>query len=191
MSPSDACAVCGKKAEEEHPLFRCTGCNGRFYCGADCQSSDWPAHKKPCKDAPKWYDRFRICDDRGKHEGRLELVTWDCVDDEGDALGWGGCFIEESDDLRKKYEGEFGRDPSKLYEHWPQAFRWTCCGTSADMKHGCDHHGSGSRPCTCDYCRGGKPIPKKLYDEKDTHRMGLNLRRGPDPRSRATGLRSI
>lgn len=39
--------------------------------------------------------------------------------------------------------------------------------------------------------RGGKPIPKKLYDEKDTHRMGLNLRRGPDPRSRATGLRSI
>lgn len=36
--------------------------------------------------------------------------------------------------------------------------------------------------------RGGKPIPKKLYDEKDTHRMGLKLRRGPDPRSRATFL---
>jgi hypothetical protein len=44
-------------------------------------------------------------------------------------------------------------DEKKLYDEWPQGFRWTCCGTPGDQKFGCDHHGRGSKPCTCDFCR--------------------------------------
>ena len=30
-------------------FFRCRGCLKKFYCGVDCQTSDWPSHKAPCK----------------------------------------------------------------------------------------------------------------------------------------------
>ena len=68
-------------------------------------------------------------------------------------MGWGACVQEEAEDLKAKFEGEMGGDEKRLYEYWPQAFRWTCCGTSADMKWGCDHHGGGKKPCTCDFCQ--------------------------------------
>jgi hypothetical protein len=47
-------------------------------------------------------------------------------------LGLGGCLAGESDDLKRKFEGQFAR-----------------------MKWGCDHHGTGSKPCSCDsdFCR--------------------------------------
>ena len=32
-------------------------------------------------------------------------------------------------------------------------------------------------------CRMGKSLPDEIYEEKTTSRMGLNLPRGPDPRS--------
>jgi len=48
---------------------------------------------------------------------------------------------------------EMDGDEKKLFEYWPQAFRWTCCGVSAEMTWGCDHHGSGRKPCTCDFCK--------------------------------------
>ena len=48
---------------------------------------------------------------------------------------------QESDDLKRKFEEEFEKDPERLYEYLPQAFRWTCCGTDASMDWGCDHHG--------------------------------------------------
>jgi hypothetical protein len=80
----------------------------------------------------------------------LELITWSCPKD---GLGWGNIVEEESDDHRRKFEVEFGGDEEKFYKYWQQAFRWTCCGTDAGMDWGCDHHGSGSKPCTCDFCR--------------------------------------
>lgn len=119
-------------------------------------------------------------------------------------MGWGNVFIEEAGDLRRRFEEELNSDEEKLYKEWPQAFRWTCCGTDAGSNLGCDHHGSGSTPCTCDYCRYvsalhfviytdaeslgtfcrlGEPLPLKVYKEKSAARMGLTLRRGPDPRS--------
>ena len=63
------------------------------------------------------------------------------------------CIANESDDLRLQFENEYGGDEAKFYKYWPQGFRWTCCGTDAGMAYGCDHHGTGSRPCTCDFCR--------------------------------------
>ena len=33
------------------------------------------------------------------------------------------------------------------------------------------------------FCRMGKPLPESIYKEKTASRMGLNLPRGPDPRS--------
>ena len=77
-------------------------------------------------------------------------MTWPSPKEE---LGWGGCFADESDDLKRKFEVEFGGDEARFYKHWPQGFRWTCCGTDAGMKWGCDHHGTGSKPCSCDFCR--------------------------------------
>jgi hypothetical protein len=122
-----------------------------FILGTTCQHADWPTHKKACKKSSAvWYDKHRKCRDGNKHEGRLELIIWSCPKE---ATGWGHCCKEESDDLRRKFEVEFGGDEEKFHEYWPQGFRWTCCGTDAGMEYGCDHHGSGSKPCTCDFCR--------------------------------------
>ena len=118
--------------------------------GSECQLADWPAHKRTCGKASVWYDKHRKCRDGNLHEGKLELITWD---NEKEGTGWGNCFKEESDDLRRKFEVEFGGDESKLFEYWPQGFRWTCCGMDGSMDYGCDHHGTGSKPCTCDFCR--------------------------------------
>jgi hypothetical protein len=77
-----------------------------------------------------------------------------------------------------------------------------------DSKWGCDHHGRGQTPCGCDFCkyvfihllspidllsvrllrernRMGKPVTAKIYDQrcKSQHGQGLDLPRGPDPRS--------
>ncbi len=100
-----------------------------------------------------WIDAHRVCEDGGKHEGDLELITWERVDKDGYKLGWGNCYIEESDEMKQKFEKEFNSDHKKLYDYRPQAFRWRCCGTDGNQEFGCDHHGSGSNPCSCDYCR--------------------------------------
>lgn len=49
----------------------------------------------------------------------------------------------------------------------------------------CDHHGTGSKPCTCDFCVGGMPLTMKILAAraKDLHAQGLTLSSGPDPRS--------
>jgi len=44
----------------------------------------------------------------------------------------------------RKFEVEYGGDEAWFYKHYLQGFRW---------KYGRDHHGAGSKPCTCDYCR--------------------------------------
>ncbi|XPT02368.1 hypothetical protein M3J09_011487 [Ascochyta lentis] len=39
------CTVCGTPT-----TIKCSGCKTHFYCGKDCQTKDWPAHKTSCKD---------------------------------------------------------------------------------------------------------------------------------------------
>lgn len=95
--------------------------------GESCQDADWPSHKASCfipfRQA-KWYDAHRHCMD-GFHVGDLELITEERVEPTtGDRLGWGNCLIEEGPELKRKYEEEFGRDDSKLFEEWPQAYRY-------------------------------------------------------------------
>ena len=119
--------------------------------GRSCQAADWQTHKRFCtENTSVWYEKRRKCRDGSFHEGKLELITWPCKKEE---TGWGHCFAVESDDLRRKFAVEYGGDEAKLFKYWPQGFRWTCCGTDAGMNWGCDHHGTGSKPCTCDYCR--------------------------------------
>jgi hypothetical protein len=116
-----------------------------------------------------WYDKFRKCrsvtrpppvqspftdahslSDGNFHEGHLELITWPCPKE---GTGWGNCFTEEEADYKRKFEVEFRGDLEKFYGYWPQGFRWTCCGMEGNMDYGCDHHGAGKAPCTCDFCR--------------------------------------
>ena len=164
------CKACGK--DETIPgvkLRKCSKCRGSAYCserqlskrlylrspslmtrcfqGVDCQRNDWSAHKKLCGD---WYDKYRKCRDGTKHEGQLELITWVCEEDQ---IGFGACWLEECDNLKNKFETEFEGNLARFYEYRPHAFRWTCCGTSGSMRYGCDHHGTGSKPCSCDFCR--------------------------------------
>ncbi|KAF7315697.1 hypothetical protein MIND_00085300 [Mycena indigotica] len=169
------CTVCDKPG-----VSRCSDCRTTYYCGPECQRADWKTHKVACAQMPKWYDKHRKNRDGSLHEGRMELITWDCP---AEGLGWGACFKEESDDLKKDFQTKYGGDCEKFHEFWPQGFRWTCCGMSADMDYGCDHHGTGKKPCTCDFCRMGKPLPDSIYKEKTASRHGLQLQRGPDPRS--------
>lgn len=48
MAHSQACAACGK-AGSLVKLRSCTGCKKVWYCGKECQVSDWRRHKKDCK----------------------------------------------------------------------------------------------------------------------------------------------
>ena len=161
------CKTCGK--DQTNPgvkLRKCSKCRGSAYCskrqspihsihylptrcfeGVDCQRKDWSTHKKLCGD---WYDKYRRCRDGAKHEGQLELITWVCEEED---VGFGACYLEECDDLKEAFETRFEGDLEKFYKYRPHAFRWTCCGMVGDMNYGCDHHGTGSKPCSCDFCR--------------------------------------
>jgi hypothetical protein len=46
-----ACAQCGVTAEtlEGGKLKECSACRSVRYCGRECQTADWPAHKATCK----------------------------------------------------------------------------------------------------------------------------------------------
>ncbi|KAF5337594.1 hypothetical protein D9758_014937 [Tetrapyrgos nigripes] len=95
----------------------------------------------------------------------------------------GNVFKEEADELKRKFEQEFSGDEEKFYKYRRQAFRWTCCGLDADLDYGCDHHGTGSAPCSCDFCKSGEPLPDYIWNGESISRKGLTLSRGPDPRS--------
>ncbi|KAF7921056.1 uncharacterized protein EAE97_011324 [Botrytis byssoidea] len=43
---ANECAVCHKQGER---VLRCSRCRSREYCGADCQTKDWPNHKAACR----------------------------------------------------------------------------------------------------------------------------------------------
>ena len=163
---SPRCVVCSGTG----PLKRCARCHTTQYCSTSCQKLDWKSHKPHCNtpvadSSSPWYDKYRLCRDKAKHEGRLELITWSVPassqrpTDEYDFcedMGWGNCVAgEDSDGLRQKFETEFAGSEERFYEYWPQGFRWTCCGYDGDQNFGCDHHGKGSTPCTCDFCKVG------------------------------------
>lgn len=40
-----ACCVCGSFAN----VRSCSGCNGAYYCGKECQKFDWTRHKQACR----------------------------------------------------------------------------------------------------------------------------------------------
>ena len=47
--------------------------------------------------SPSWIDAHRACEDGAKHEGDLELITWESTSELREKLGWGNCLIEESE----------------------------------------------------------------------------------------------
>lgn len=55
--------------------------------------------------------------------------------------------------LKRMFKVKYNGDEASFHKYWPQGFRWTCCGTNVGIDWRCDHHGTGSKPCTCDFCR--------------------------------------
>ena len=50
---SRCCATCGD-AHDPEALSLCGGCREVWYCrGRDCQTADWPSHKRACKEAKR------------------------------------------------------------------------------------------------------------------------------------------
>lgn len=43
------------------------------------------------------------------HEGRLELITWNGKDYDGEEMGWGVVLLEEADDHRNRSKKSLGR----------------------------------------------------------------------------------
>jgi hypothetical protein len=91
--------------------------------------------------------------DKSYHYSQAELITWNWEDPELGTIGWGNRLAAEADDLKAKFEGEFGGSEERLYRYWPQAFRCTCYGADGELVWGCDHYGTGPTPCTCDFCK--------------------------------------
>jgi len=56
----------------------------------------------------------------------------------------------------------------------------------------CSHHGRknsngsfvSSKCCGCDFCLAGRPLSEKIF-KKTQHKVGLDLTKGPDPRSKS------
>ncbi|KAF5389743.1 hypothetical protein D9757_005996 [Collybiopsis confluens] len=195
-SENSQCFCC-RKEKAFKKLKQCSRCKGPLYCDTDCQKKDWARHKPECTKTSLWYDGYRACRDGNVHAGKLELITWnwhgreEFMDEEYD-LGWGAVFLEEADDLKERFEEEFKGDLKKFFNYRPNAFRWTCCGVDGSQTFGCDHHGiGGSKPCTCDFCRMGKPLPDSIFNKRSQSQMGLDLSRGPDPRSYNAGLAAM
>lgn len=51
-----------------------------------------------------------------KHEGQLELITWVCKEE---GVGFGSCFLDECDDLKKSFETKFEGNLDKFYKYRP------------------------------------------------------------------------
>lgn len=98
----------------------------------------------------KWYDRYRLCRDGSKHHGKLEVMT---SGERSEGTGWGNIALDEAQEVKKLWETKYGCDPKRFFKSYPLSFRWTCCGTDGGMVWGCDHHGTGPQPCTCDFCK--------------------------------------
>ncbi|WIA33074.1 hypothetical protein OEZ86_006230 [Tetradesmus obliquus] len=113
----------------------------------------------------------------------MDLITWKGEDEGGEELGFGACNLEECEELREVVETKYGGDEARFFGYWPHGFRWTCCAMTGDMSCGCDHHGTGSKPCCCDFCAMGKPVPDSIFRKNQQACRGLELSRGPDPRS--------
>jgi len=66
-----SCTVCEKGDTESAPLKKCGKCKEIYYCSAECQKQDWPAHRRYCGKA--WWDneKMRKCEDNSLHEGYL------------------------------------------------------------------------------------------------------------------------
>ena len=56
---STACVLCGKAS----PTQSCSRCKSVWYCGRNCQNSDWERHKKECKHLRKKGARDQYSDD--------------------------------------------------------------------------------------------------------------------------------
>jgi len=53
-SKEAVCASCGRQSsiergEKKFRLLRCSSCRSAWYCGKECQKSDWVNHKKQCR----------------------------------------------------------------------------------------------------------------------------------------------
>jgi uncharacterized C2H2 Zn-finger protein len=203
------CMVCNAtETADGKALFKCSRCKIAHYCSKDHQKIDYKkSHKAwcyqvtPSTSTPRWWEKERKCSfcdtthpwkrschfdqcptPPENHYGVPELIIWPGNDDAGFKTGWGNVQESESAALKKRFEKEMGCDEEKLAKARPEAFRWTCCGATLDTPYQCDHHGSGPRPCTCDFCTGGKPIPQGMR-KKTVGNYGLKLTYGPDPRS--------
>ena len=73
--------------------------------------------------------KYSKCEDGGKHEGRLELMTWDSKKIKGEEkLGWGAVIMEEVEEHKESFIKKYKSNEEIFFKYWPQGFRWTCCG---------------------------------------------------------------
>jgi len=48
ITPMNRCRFCESEEQGGKKLLRCSACKAVRYCDRDCQSKDWPFHKKGC-----------------------------------------------------------------------------------------------------------------------------------------------
>ena len=116
---------------ETQGLKLCSGCRGAKYCSSVCQSVAWKDHHKVvCKENREFWLRnikCAYCNSEHppktccgskrvppeQHFGRLELVSWGHKD-----CGWGGCSLDESEDLRRDFYVKCGGSYVKLFQQF-------------------------------------------------------------------------
>ena len=144
-------------------------------------TGDMPARPPPYAVEAGWWDAHRRAEDGSVHFGRLELMTWRCMDEDcGEELGFGGFVASEEEETRRRFEQKYGGDEARYFAYRPSGFRWTCCGVPADIgNYGCDHHGDprATRPCSCDFCRAGRPLSDRIWRKKLASQAARGLER--------------
>jgi hypothetical protein len=136
---------------------------------AACQRGHWKQHKVHCRENGQWFDKYRaVLEDGSTHFGDLELITGRWTHEYGDEIGWANAFLRDVDELRAKFETTFHGSEEWFFVYRRQAFRWTCCGQDAYTKRGCDHHGPGPKPCSCDFCMFVIPLYVDCLDRSNS-----------------------
>lgn len=116
------CHKC-RKTLAANAISRCSSCRGVNYCGRECQTKDWPAHKSQCKLVKACIGRGKELEDIGTEFVRLDMNILNYLKEKG-LLGvgiWRPDVLLGTLNLDTRMNGSI-KNPIPLLDGFPKNF---------------------------------------------------------------------